>query len=484
MNLLRLTALEALALMRSKELSAVELCDAYLDQIAARDPVISAYLRVTDARAREEAARSDAGGDVLPLNGLPTAIKDVLCTSGVKTTCASRMLEDYVPPYTATAVRRLYDAGIVMLGKTNMDEFAMGSSTENSAFGPTRNPWNTDCVPGGSSGGSAAAVAAGEAIWALGSDTGGSIRQPAAFCGVVGLKPTYGSVSRYGLVAFASSFDQVGPITKDVRDAALMMQFLVGKDPCDSTSVDYPYEISLPDDRDMKGVRIGVVKQLSGAGNDPDVKAVFDAALRAMEEAGAEIAEASLPHSEYALPAYYILASAEASANLARFDGVRYGFRAQDAGDVTQMYEKTRSAGFGDEVKRRIMLGTYALSSGYYEAYYGQAQKVRTLIREDFDRELTRFDLLVSPTAPTPAFKVGEKTDDPLSMYLSDICTIPVNLAGLPAVSIPCGLSGDGLPIGLQLIGPPFSANKLLQAARGAEIAIGFDEAPAMVGSK
>ncbi|MBE3073326.1 MAG: Asp-tRNA(Asn)/Glu-tRNA(Gln) amidotransferase subunit GatA, partial [Actinobacteria bacterium] len=438
-----------------------------------------AYLNITGDQTRQSAQSRDAArsGD---LSGLPTAIKDVLCTRGVVTTCASKMLENYMPQYTATCVQRLQDAGIVMLGKTNMDEFAMGSSTENSAYGPTRNPWDLDTVPGGSSGGSAAAVAAGEAIWALGSDTGGSIRQPAAFCGVVGLKPTYGSVSRYGLVAFASSFDQVGPITKDVRDAALMMQFLAGKDPLDTTSVEYPTPIDIPDDRDLTGVRFGVVRELAGAGIDPGVKAVFDETVKRLEAAGAEIGEASLPHVEYALPAYYILAPAEASANLARFDGVRYGLRSVGDTGVTGMYEETRSLGFGDEVKRRIMLGTYALSSGYYDAYYGQAQKVRTLIVEDFNQALAGFDMLISPTTPTTAFKLGEKTGDPLTMYQSDICTIPVNLAGLPAVSIPAGLS-QGLPVGLQIIGKPFTANILLQAARGAELAIDFNRVSPLI---
>ncbi|MHB1389928.1 MAG: Asp-tRNA(Asn)/Glu-tRNA(Gln) amidotransferase subunit GatA [Thermoleophilia bacterium] len=479
MNPLRLTARAALALMKDGKMSAAELTDAYLAQMESHDGHIHAYLQITGEDARRSAASRDNAGKG-DLNGLPTAIKDVLCTRGVATTCASKMLENYVPQYTATSVRRLQDEGIVMLGKTNMDEFAMGSSTENSAYGPTRNPWNTDTVPGGSSGGSAAAVAAGEAIWALGSDTGGSIRQPAAFCGVVGLKPTYGSVSRYGLVAFASSFDQVGPITKDVRDAALMMQFLVGRDPLDSTSVEYPATIDIPDDRDLSGVRFGVVKELVETGIDPGVRAVFDETVKRLEAAGAEIGEASLPHVEYALPAYYILAPAEASANLARFDGVRYGLRSVGDSGVTGMYEQTRSLGFGDEVKRRIMLGTYALSSGYYDAYYGQAQKVRTLIVEDFNLALAGFDMLISPTAPTTAFRLGEKTGDPLTMYQSDICTIPVNLAGLPAVSIPAGLSG-GLPVGLQIIGKPFTTNILLQAARSAELAIDFNRVSPLI---
>ena len=475
MNLLRLTAIEALALMESGELSSAELTGACLSQIKHHDAEVSAFLKVTDDEARERAAAADAAaGERLPLLGLPTAIKDVLCTRGVTTTCASRMLENYHPIYSATCVEQMTAAGIVSLGKTNMDEFAMGSSTENSAYGPTRNPWDLERVPGGSSGGSAAAVAAGEALWALGSDTGGSIRQPAALCGVVGLKPTYGSVSRYGLVAFASSFDQVGPLTKSVKDAALMLKYLVGKDPLDSTSVEYPETVKIPEDKDLTGVRIGVIRELQTEGIDPAVKEVFDRAVKTLEAAGAVITEASLPHSQYALPAYYILAPAEASANLARFDGVRYGFRAGGGDDVTAMYEETRSQGFGEEVKRRIMLGTYALSSGYYDAYYGQAQKVRTLVVQDFEDAFKQVDLLISPTSPTTAFKLGERTADPLTMYLSDICTIPVNLAGLPGISIPAGLA-DGLPVGLQIIGKAFAENDLLQAARGAEMAIGFD---------
>lgn len=466
--------MEALALIGKKELTSSELTDACLAQIERHDKDVFAYLNVTGTSAREEAAAVDQLAEDRPeLAGLPTAVKDVLCTRGVTTTCASRMLENYKPFYTATCVRQMQDAGIVMLGKTNMDEFAMGSSTENSAYGPTRNPWDLGRVPGGSSGGSAAAVAAGEAIWALGSDTGGSIRQPAAFCGVVGLKPTYGCVSRYGLVAFASSFDQVGPITRNVTDAALMLRFLVGKDPLDSTSIEHPEKITLPEDRDLSGVRLGVVKELVGEGIDPGVMKVFNETVQKMEAAGAIVGEASLPHSAYALPAYYILAPAEASANLARFDGVRFGLRAGGTNDVTEMYEETRSLGFGEEVKRRIMLGTYALSSGYYEAYYGQAQKVRTLIVRDFEKALGEFDLLVSPSAPTTAFRLDEKTGDPLTMYKSDICTIPVNLAGLPAISIPAGLS-EGLPVGLQIIGRAFTEPAILQAAYSAEQLIDF----------
>ncbi|MBE0428518.1 MAG: Asp-tRNA(Asn)/Glu-tRNA(Gln) amidotransferase subunit GatA [Thermoleophilia bacterium] len=480
MSLIKLTAIEALELMKRGEISADELTRAYLEQMDRREGDLHAYLEISRERALDDAARPGADGGP-PLAGLPTGIKDVFCTRGIVTTCASKMLEHYDPVYTATCVQQLIDAGIVILGKTNMDEFAMGSSTENSAFGPTRNPWDLQRVPGGSSGGSAAAVAGGEAIWALGSDTGGSIRQPAALCGVVGFKPTYGSVSRYGMIAFASSFDQAGPITRTVNDAALMMQYLTGKDPLDSTSVEHPHGFSIPVDQDLAGAKIGVITKLVREGTDPDVESAFETAVEAMSAAGAQIGEATLQHLDYALPAYYILAPAEASSNLARFDGVRYGFRAAGAEGITQMYEETRSQGFGDEVKRRIMLGTFALSSGYYEAYYGQAQKVRSLIFQDFERAFAEFDFLISPTTPTPAFELGEKADDPLSMYLSDICTIPVSLAGVPAISIPCGVTLQGLPVGLQIIGPAFSGKRVLQAARSAEIAIGFDKVSPLI---
>ncbi len=480
MNLLRLTATEALRRLADRELSSAELTGAYLEQMERCEGDISAYLHTDAEASRKAAAAVDASPGGGTLAGLPTAIKDVLCTRGIPTTCGSRMLEGFIPVYTATCVSRMEDAGIVSLGKTNMDEFAMGSSTENSAYGTTRNPWDTQRVPGGSSGGSAAAVAAGEALWALGTDTGGSIRQPASFCGVVGLKPTYGAVSRYGLVAFASSFDQVGPVTRSVRDAALMLRHLVGKDPLDSTSVEHPEAIADPVDRDLSGLRLGVVSELAGEGIEAGVNEVFREALARLQAAGAELGEASLPHVEYCIPAYYILAPAEASANLARFDGVRYGHRASGAGDVTEMYELTRSEGFGDEVKRRIMLGTYALSSGYYDAYYGQAQKVRSLVVGDFRAAFADYDLLLSPTTPTTAFRIGEKVDDPLSMYMSDVCTTPANLAGLPAISIPAGLS-QGLPVGLQLFGPAFSENLLLQAAHSAESVLGFQAASPLV---
>jgi aspartyl-tRNA(Asn)/glutamyl-tRNA(Gln) amidotransferase subunit A len=479
LTLLGLSALEALEKIGGGEISPLELTDAYLAQIERYEGDVNAYLHL-DAEGTRSEARAAGDG---PLAGLPTAIKDVLCTRGVTTTCGSRMLEDFKPVYTATCVEQMQEAGIVSLGKTNMDEFAMGSSTENSAFGPTLNPWDTGRVPGGSSGGSAAAVAAREALWALGTDTGGSIRQPASFCGVVGLKPTYGAVSRYGLVAFASSFDQVGPITKTVADAALMLRHLVGKDPLDSTSVAHPEEILIPEDGDLAGLRIGIVRELTGGGVDVGVSGVFNRAIDILAGLGAEMGEVSLPHVDYCISAYYILAPAEASANLARYDGVRYGHRAKGATDVNEMYEATRSEGFGDEVKRRIMLGTYVLSSGYYDAYYGQAQKVRTLVVRDFDQAFGDFDLLVSPTTPTPAFGLGERVDDPLTMYMSDVCTTPANLAGIPAISIPAG-KAEGLPVGLQFFGPAFSENKLLSAAHRAEAAIGFDEEPPMLGGQ
>ena len=465
------------------ELSSVELTEGYLEQIERHDGEISAFLHVDAEASRRAAAAADASTGKAPLSGLPIAIKDVLCTEGIPTTCGSRMLEGFKPVYTATCVSQMQAAGTVSLGKTNMDEFAMGSSTENSAYGVTRNPWDTTRVPGGSSGGSAAAVAAGEAPWALGTDTGGSIRQPASFCGVVGLKPTYGAVSRYGLVAFASSFDQVGPITRSVRDAALMLKYLVGKDPLDSTSVTHPDVIADPVDKDLSGLRLGVVSQLTGEGIDTGVSDVFSSSLEKLEAAGATLGEASLAHVEYCIPAYYILAPAEASANLARYDGVRYGHRAAGARDITEMYELSRSQGFGDEVKRRIMLGTYALSSGYYDAYYGQAQKVRSLVVADFAAAFSDFDLLLSPTTPTTAFRIGEKVDDPLNMYMSDVCTTSANLAGLPAISIPAGLS-DGLPVGLQLFGPAFSENLLLQAAHSAEAALEFDAVTPLIGGR
>ena len=406
---------------------------------------------------------------------MPLAVKDLFCTAGVPSQAGSRILEGYRPPYTATVVERLTDAGAPLLGKTNQDEFAMGSSNENSAFGPVLNPWDRTRVPGGSSGGSAAAVAAGLAPWAIGTDTGGSIRQPAALCGIVGLKPTYGACSRYGMIAFASSLDQAGPLTRDVTDAALLLAHMVGHDPCDSTSVPFPGAIALPSAEDLRGVRLGVPEELTGAdgGVEPGVRESFEQTLALAESLGASVEPCRLPHAPHGLSAYYLIAPAEASANLARFDGVRYGLRA-DAGELTEMYTATRAAGFGPEVKRRIMLGTYALSSGYYDAYYGTAQKVRTKIAEDFAAAFERFDFVVTPTSPWTAFELGSKTADPLAMYLNDFCTVPMPLAGIPAISIPSGLS-DGLPVGFQLAGPAFSEARLLDAAFALERAIGFD---------
>ena len=415
-------------------------------------------------------------------------MKDLFCTQGIPSQSGSKILEGYEPPYTATAVSRLTEAGVTLLGKTNQDEFAMGSSNENSAYGPVLNPWNRERVPGGSSGGSAAAVAAGLAPWALGTDTGGSIRQPAALCGIVGLKPTYGSVSRYGMIAFASSLDQAGPLTRDVTDAALMLRHLVGRDECDATSLSFPEKIVLPSAERLDGIRLGVPKELTGGSAGADGEGIeagvldaFSTALSRAEELGAEIVESvQLPHAPHALAAYYVLAPAEASSNLARFDGVRYGLRTKDAKDLLDMYTRTRHDGFGAEVKRRIMLGTYALSSGYYDAYYGRAQRVRTKIAEDFAAAFEQVDLIVTPTAPTVAFELGEKTEDPLAMYLNDYCTVPMSLAGIPAISIPCGFS-EGLPVGLQIAGPAFSENRLLDAAHALERTIGFDGSGARV---
>ncbi|MBX7221662.1 MAG: Asp-tRNA(Asn)/Glu-tRNA(Gln) amidotransferase subunit GatA [Blastocatellia bacterium] len=454
----------------ARETTATEVCTAVLDRIEAENPQLNAFITVTRESALAQAARVDealaAGESLKPLAGVPVALKDNQCLKGVLTTCASKILGNFVPPYTATAVAKLAEAGAIFVGKANMDEFAMGSSTENSSFGPARNPWNQDCVPGGSSGGSAAAVAADLCVLATGSDTGGSIRQPASLCGVVGLKPTYGRVSRYGLVAFGSSLDQIGPFGKTTRDVARMLGVLAGHDVHDATSAQVP----VPDylaalDGNVKGLRIGVPKEAMGEGLDPQVKAAVEQALRNYAELGAEIVETTLPNSGYAIPDYYIIATAEASANLARFDGVRFGFRVEGAKTLHEMYQKTRDLGFGTEVKRRIMLGTYTLSSGYYDAYYLKAQKVRTLLRRDFERAFESCDVLLTPTAPTPAFKLGEKTDDPLQMYLSDIYTVTLNMAGVPGLSVPCGLSTEGLPIGMQLIAPHFAESRLLNTA-------------------
>jgi aspartyl-tRNA(Asn)/glutamyl-tRNA(Gln) amidotransferase subunit A len=458
----RLTAEEALDLLERRNVSGEELAGAHVAAIEERDEELHAYLHVV-GEARD---------------GVPVALKDVITTQGVPTTAGSRILEGYVPVFDSTVAMRCKEAGLPLLGKTNMDEFAMGSSTENSAYGPTKNPWDPSRVPGGSSGGSAAAVAGGLAPWALGSDTGGSIKQPAALCGLVGLRPTYGTVSRYGIIAFASSLDQVGPITKTVRDCARLYEIIAGKDPHDSTTVEPP-AVEIPKAEDLKGVRIGVPRELNEAeGIEPGVSESVNAAIELAEKLGAEVAETHLPRSvDYGLACYYLVAPAEASSNLARYDGVRYGYRAPVDGDLTALYEKTRWEGFGAEPKRRIMLGTYALSAGYYEAYYGQAQRVRTVIKDEFAAAFRDFDVLVSPTSPTVAFKLGEKTENPLAMYLADVLTIPPNMAGLPGLSIPCGLS-EGLPVGLQLIGPQFSENTLFRVGHALERAIGFDFVP------
>ncbi len=459
-----LTAAAAVAAIADGTLSAGELFDAY--RAAAAGDELNAYLWVCDG-APEAAA--DA-----PLAGVPLAVKDLFCTEGVPSQAGSKILEGYRPPYTATVVAKLAAAGAPLLGKTNQDEFAMGSSNENSAYGPVLNPWDRSRVPGGSSGGSAAAVAAGSAPWALGTDTGGSIRQPAALCGIVGLKPTYGTVSRYGMIAFASSLDQAGPLTRDVTDAALLLRHMVGHDDRDSTSIGFAGEIEMPSAQRLDGIRLGVPEELTGEGIEPGVLASFEATLKLAEELGASIETCRLPHAPHALSAYYVLAPAEASSNLARYDGVRYGMRAENGGGLVEMYTRTRSEGFGAEVKRRIMLGTYSLSSGYYDAYYGRAQRVRTKISEDLRAAFESFDFVVTPTAPTVAFELGSKTADPLAMYLNDYCTVPMSLAGIPAISIPSGLS-DGLPVGFQLAGPAFSENRILDAAYALEQAIGFD---------
>jgi len=471
-ELIDLTAARAAELVCAREISASELFEAYRSRAAAEE--LNAFTWVADG-APETEPPADA-----PLGGVPLAVKDLFCTEGVPSQAGSRILEGYRPPYTATVVAKLAQAGAPLLGKTNQDEFAMGSSNENSGFGPVRNPWDLRRVPGGSSGGSAAAVAAGLAPWAIGTDTGGSIRQPAALCGIVGLKPTYGACSRFGMIAFASSLDQAGPLTRDVRDAALLLSHMVGQDPRDSTSLPFPGEIATPSADHLRGIRLGVPEELTGSegGVDPGVRASFEATLDLARRLGAEIEPCRLPHAPHALSAYYLIAPAEASANLARYDGVRYGLRVDGDGDLVSMYSRTRAAGFGPEVKRRIMLGTYALSSGYYDAYYGTAQKVRTKIAEDFRAAFERFDFVVTPTSPWTAFELGAKTDDPLAMYLNDFCTVPMPLAGIPAISIPSGLS-DGLPVGFQLAGPAFSESRLLDAAYALEQAIGFDNSPA-----
>jgi aspartyl-tRNA(Asn)/glutamyl-tRNA(Gln) amidotransferase subunit A len=463
---LRVTVEEAEGLLERGEVSPAELHRAYLDAVAERNDELNAYLCTVDDGA--EGATS-----------VPIAFKDIVSTKGVETTAGSKILAGYRPVFDATVATRCKDAGLALIGKTNMDEFAMGSSTENSAFGPTRNPWDPTRVPGGSSGGSTAAVAAGLAPWALGSDTGGSIKQPAALCGVVGLRPTYGAVSRYGIVAFASSLDQIGPVAKTVRDCARLYQIIAGRDPCDTTTVELPEPVAIPEAEDLKGLRIGVPTELNEAeGIEPGVREQVARAFDVARQLGAEVGECRLPRSvEYGLPCYCLIAPSEASSNLARYDGVRYGLRSTPNGDVRAMYDRTRHDGFGDEPKRRIMLGTYALSAGYYEAFYGQAQKVRTVIRDEHAAAFEQFDVLVSPTSPTVAFELGARTANPLAMYAADLLTIPSNLAGLPGLSIPCGLS-DGLPVGLQLIGRQFSENSLFRAGHALERALEFDFVP------
>jgi aspartyl-tRNA(Asn)/glutamyl-tRNA(Gln) amidotransferase subunit A len=469
----RLTIHELQEKLRQGELTAADAADSIFGRIAAVDERTKSFITVmretamVEARKADEAIRSGKGG---PLTGIPLAIKDILCTKGVRTTCGSRILQNFIPPYDATVVRKLKDQGAVIVGKTNMDEFAMGSSTETSYYGITKNPWDLERIPGGSSGGSAAAVAADECMASLGSDTGGSIRQPAALCGIVGMKPTYGRVSRYGLIAFASSLDQIGPFTKDVEDCALLLSAIAGYDPMESTSV----PIEVPDYRsfvgkDIRGWKIGVPREYFIEGIDPEVLAAVEKSIGVLESLGAERVDITLPHTEYCLAVYYIIAPAEASSNLARYDGVKYGYRSPEAGDLIEMYRKSRSEGFGAEVKRRIMLGTYVLSSGYYDAYYKKASQVRTLIKRDFEEAFRRCDVILTPTSPTPAFRIGEKTDDPLQMYLSDIFTISANLAGIPGISLPCGFSGDGLPIGVQLLAWHFQEGKLIQAASALE---------------
>lgn len=467
-NILDMTIKETRDLLRKREITAVELASFYLDRAHRYDGKLKAYLRMSEEEALEMARDADtriARGEDSPLLGIPFGIKDIFCTKGIETTCASQILKGFIPPYDATIIKKLKDSGFIHLGRLNMDEFAMGSSTENSSFQTTKNPWDLTRIPGGSSGGSASAVAAGLCAASLGTDTGGSIRQPAGLCGVVGMKPTYGRVSRYGLIAFASSLDQIGPLTRNVMDCAIVMNAIAGYDPMDSTSIPQP----VPDyterlGRDIKGMKIGIPKEYFIEGMDQDVKMMLRESLSVFEKQGATLVDVSLPHTEYAVATYYIICTAEASSNLARYDGVKYGLRSEGK-DIIDMYKKTRLQGFGKEVKRRIILGTYVLSSGYYDAYYRKAGKVRTLIRRDFDEVFKVCDIIITPVSPTTAFKVGEKMEDPLTMYLSDIFTIPVNLAGLPAMSVPCGFDANALPVGLQIIGKPLDEALMLQAA-------------------
>lgn len=479
MQLYYLTAHEVRDLLRKREISPVELTRAVLERIGKVEGKTQAFVSLTSDLALEQARKAEESfkaGDPPPLTGIPALMKDNICTKGVRTTCSSKMLENFVPPYDATVVGKLKAQGMVMVGKGNMDEFAMGSSTEHSAFSLTRNPWNLERVPGGSSGGPAAAVAGGESIYALGSDTGGSIRQPASLCGVVGLKPTYGLVSRFGLVAFASSLDQIGPLTRDVTDCALVLNAIAGYDPRDSTSAPQPipdYTCSLIPD--IKGLRLGLPEEYLAEGVEEGVRKTIYEAVSKLEELGARVEKLSLPHTHYALPCYYLIAPSEASANLARYDGVKYGYSAEEAEGMWEAMELTKQHGFGAEVKRRIMLGTYALSAGYYDAYYLKAQKVRTLIKREFDKAFEKFDTLITPTSPTTPFKLGEKIEDPLKMYLSDFCTIPVNIAGVPAISIPAGFA-NGLPVGMQIIGPAFSEELILKVAFAYEQATGWQK--------
>ena len=472
------TLLEAAAKVRSKEVSSRELTRVLLDRIERANPRINAYITVLPEKAMKDALACDeaqAGGSTLgPLHGVPVGLKDIFCTRGIRTTCGSRILHNFLPPYDAAVTEKIAASGAVLLGKQNMDEFAMGSSTETSHFGPTRNPWAPDRIPGGSSGGTAAAVAAGLCFAGVGTDTGGSIRQPASLCGVVGIKPTYGRVSRYGMIAFASSLDQGGPVARTVPDAAAILGIIAGHDRRDSTSVDLPVpDFLAATQKDVRGLKVGLPREyFEGGGLDPSVTAAVEKTLAALVSQGAQAVGISLPHTAFALSAYYILAPAEASSNLARYDGVRYGYRATSEGGLIEMMSKTRAEAFGAEVKRRIMIGTYALSAGYYEAYYGKAQKVRTLIRRDFEAAFSKVDAILTPTAPTPAFRLGEKMGDPLTMYLSDIFTIPCNLAGIPGISVPCGMSAEGLPIGAQLLGNLFREETLFTAAAAIERAL------------
>lgn len=485
MELYRLKAHELQDKLRNKEVSATEITQSLLQRIDAVEGKVQAFITQTREAALAQAKRVDEkiarGEKLAPLAGLPGVLKDNICSKGTKTTCGSKILANFVPPYDATVTTKLNQQDAIFLGKANMDEFAMGSSTENSAFFTSRNPWDLDAVPGGSSGGSGAAVSAAMALWGLGSDTGGSVRLPAAFCGVVGLKPTYGRISRFGLVAYGSSLDQIGPITRDVTDCAMVLGAIAGHDPLDSTSVDAPVpdytKALIPD---LKGMKVGIPKEYFVAGLDPEVEKAIHRSIEQLKNLGAEIKEISMPHTEYALAAYYLIATSEASSNLARYDGVGYGHRGQ-GNDIVAMYKRTRTEGFGEEVRRRIMLGTYALSSGYYDAYYLKALKVRTLIKQDFDKAFEQVDVLVAPISPTTAFKIGEKVEDPLAMYLQDVCTVPINLAGVPAISLPCGFSG-GLPIGLQMIGRPLGEETLLRAAFAFEQANDYHRRLAPVG--